>query len=173
MSRTFLFVALSAIVAGSARAQAASRPRPDTSWLSSRINGQALIRVSGSWGTRDLVQPRLSGSSFSYAAMEPDSSAAPMMLDSIVRIQVRGNSAGTGALIGAGIGFVGGLVSMIALTSALCSDGLGCSNEGGGTAMVTLRTTFGGALLGALIGSQTKKWVTIYPEDARAGSGLP
>ena len=173
MSRTFLAIALGATVAGSAAGQAAPHPRPDTSWLSSRINGAALIRVSGSWGTRYLVQPQLSGRSFAYAAIEPDSLTAPLMLDSIERIQVRGNAAGKGALIGAGIGFVGGLASMTAMTSALCHDGLGCSNEGGGTAMVTLATTVGGALLGALIGSVTKRWVTVYPEDTRAGSGLP
>lgn len=168
MSHTFLSTALAVVIAGSLHAQADSG-----SDLSSRINGQALIRVSGQWGTRYLVRPHLSGRTLAFAAMDPpDSAAAPLLLDSVDRIQVRGNAAGTGVLIGAGIGLVGGLATGIGLTSSLCNDGLGCSNAGGGTAFIALVSTAGGALLGALIGSASKRWQTIYPNDQQS-SGLP
>jgi hypothetical protein len=167
MSRTFVSTVLAVVIAGSLHAQADTSPD-----LSSRINGQALIRVSGRWGTRYLVGPHLSGRSLAFEAMEPpDSAAAHLMLDSVDRIQVRGNAAGSGALIGAGIGLLGGLATGIGLTSSLCNDGLGCSNAGGGTAVIALVSTAGGALLGALIGSASKRWKTIYPDEEP--SGLP
>ncbi len=168
MSHKFLAAVLTAVLAGSLQAQA------DTSSdLSSRINGAALIRVSGRWGTRYLVGPHLSGGTFTYAAMEPADSLAPLSLNGVDRIQVRGSATGTGAAIGAGIGLVGGLAAGIGLTSSLCNDGLGCRNAGGGTAFIALASTLGGALLGALIGSGSKKWVTIYRSEGQQDSGLP
>ena len=168
MSHTFLSTVLAVVIAGSLHAQTDS-----SSDLSSRINGQALIRVGGQWGTRYLVHPHLSGRSLAFEAMEPpDSVATQLVLDGVDRIQVRRNAAGTGALIGAGIGLMGGLATGIGLTSTLCNDGLGCSNAGGGTAFIALVSTAGGALLGALIGSASKRWQTIYPSDPQP-SGLP
>jgi hypothetical protein len=168
MSHTFVSTVLAVVIAGSLHAQA--DPSPD---LSSRINGQALIRVSGRWGTRYLVGPHLSGRSLAFETMEPpDSATTQLTLDGIDRIQVRGNAAGTGALIGAGIGLVGGLATGIGLTSSLCSDG-GCGDTGGGTAFLAIVSTFGGALLGALIGSASKRWHTIYPNEQQSSSGLP
>lgn len=153
---------------------AAARAQTSDTWLSDRINGAALIRVSGRWGTRYLVQPHFSGGALTFAQIEPpDSVPTPLRLDGVERIQVRGSAAGTGALIGAGIGFAGGLAAGIGLTSALCNDGLGCSNEGGGTALVVLVSTAGGALLGALIGSVSRKWETIYSSKPDQPSGLP
>lgn len=175
MSRALLSALLGAILAGSAHAQAvAPQGGADTSsWLSSRINGQAIIRVSGQWGTRYLAQPHLSGRSLTFAFAEPpDSGARPLLLDGVERIQVRGNAAGTGAVIGAGIGLAGGLALGIGLSAALCSGGL-CSNSGGGTALIALGSTAGGALLGALIGSAARKWVTIYRSEAPQDGGMP
>lgn len=172
MSQTFLSAVLAVVIAGSLHAQADTNPD-----FSSRINGQALIRVSGRWGTRNLVAPHLSGRTLAFEATDPPDSAAaphaPLMLDSVDRIQVRGNAAGTGALIGAGIGLAGGLAMGIGLTSSLCNDGLGCSNAGGGTAFIALASTAGGALLGALIGAASKRWETIYSSDGQQPSGLP
>ena len=169
MSHTFLSAVLAVVIAGSLHAQADTSPD-----LSSRINGQALIRVSGRWGTRYLVGPHLSGRTLAFETMEPpDSAAAPLMLDGVDRIQVRGNAAGTGALIGAGIGLVGGLAMGIGLTSSLCNDGLGCGNAGGGTAFFAVASTIGGALLGSLIGAASKRWKTIYSSDGQQPSGLP
>ena len=153
-------------------AVAAPAQAPD-SMLSTRINGQALIRVSGRWGTRYLVQPRLAGGTFTYAALEPaDSLGSPLRLDGVDRIQVRGNAVGTGALIGAGVGLMGGLAMGIGVTSSLCSDG-GCSNASGGTIEVALVSTVGGALLGALIGSVAKQWRTVYSTGPQEPRGLP
>ena len=79
----------------------------------------------------------------------------------MTRIQVRGGASGPGALVGAGIGFAGGLAAGAALSSSLCSDG-GCSNAGGGTAVIALGATVAGALVGALIGAPLRKWHTVY-----------
>jgi len=169
MSHTFLTAVLTVVIAGSLHAQADT-----TSELSSRINGQALIRVGGRWGIRYLVGPHLSGRSLAFETMNPpDSVATSLTLDGVERIQVRGSATGKGAAIGAAIGLVGGLAAGIGLTSSLCNDGLGCSNAGGGTVFVALVSTAGGALLGALIGSASKRWETIYPSDGQQGSGLP
>jgi len=61
----------------------------------------------------------------------------------------------------AGIGLAGGLAVGLGLSGSLCEGG-GCSNEGGGTAVVALGSTLAGALLGALIGAPLKKWHTVY-----------
>ena len=168
MLRKILLLALVPIASGSlARGQGAVREADSlqTVWLGSRINGQALIRVRGSWGTTYLVEPHISGQTLTFAEAEPaaiSSFPAPLRLDAIDRIQVRGNAAGTGALIGACIGLAGGLAAGIGLTASLCNDGLGCSNAGGGTALLAVASTAGGALIGALVGATIKKWRTVY-----------
>src|SRR5207247_6700693 len=82
-------------------------------------------------------------------------------LSDVTRIQVRGGASGTGALVGAGGGFAGGLAAGVGLSSSLCSDG-GCSNAGGGTAVIALGATAAGALVGALIGAPLRRWPTVY-----------
>lgn len=165
-------MSLRCLVGLSLVAAAAGAQTPEST-LSTRINGQALIRVSGRWGSRLLVQPRLSGGALTYAATEPaDSLASPLRLDSVERIQVRGSAAGTGALIGAIGGLVGGMALSIGVTSTLCNDG-GCSNQAGGTAGIAIVSTMGGALLGALIGSVSRKWQTIYSTNPDEQRGLP
>ena len=76
----------------------------------------------------------------------------------------QGRSAGTGALIGAGIGAlaVGGFG--VFLVEALCDTGDGCHGDrlpaalyGGAIGGA------GGGLVGAAIGALVKRWVRIYP----------
>jgi hypothetical protein len=164
-------LALAVVVTTATLAAGAQTPGPtndslDNAWLRSQINGQALIRVRGVWGSADLSRPQLAGRTLSYGrttSLGTTSLALPhsLALDSVDRIQVRGNASGTGAMVGGGIGLLGGLAASIGLSAALC-DG-GCSNQGSGIAIVTLGSTLGGALIGALIGSTIKKWKTIYP----------
>ena len=52
-------------------------------------------------------------------------------------------------------------VTRIHVSSSLCSDG-GCSNAGGGTAVIAIGATAAGALVGALIGAPLRKWHTVY-----------
>jgi hypothetical protein len=137
--------------------------------LGSSINGRALIRVRGDWGTADLARPRLVGRELDYAtASSPTRSLIalprPFPLDTIQRIQVPGNAAGTGAMVGASVGLLGGLALGIGLTESLCNGGSGCSNAGGGAATIALAATLGGAVLGAVIGSTMRKWKTIYKD---------
>lgn len=146
--------------------------------LGSAINGRALIRVRGAWGTADLARPRLVGRQIEYAeASSPARSVIalphPFPLDTIQGIQIPGNAAGTGAMVGAGVGFLGGLAMAIGLTASLCNDGLGCSNKGGATATIALASTLGGALLGAGIGSTMRKWKTIYGDGSVREAGSP
>src|SRR3989442_3381868 len=82
-------------------------------------------------------------------------------MSDVRRIQGQGGGSGTGALVGAGGGFAGGLAAGLGLSSSLCSDG-GCSNAGGGTAVIAIGATAAGALVGALIGAPLRKWHTVY-----------
>ena len=171
------FVTTTATLAARAQTPGETSDSLDNVWLRSQINGQALIRVRGVWGSFDLDRPQLDGRTLSYAETAPrgvSSLALPrsLSLDSIDRIQVPGNAAGKGAAVGAGIGLLAGLVMSAGLSASLCSDG-GCSSQGSGTAIVTLGSTAGGALLGALIGGTVKKWKTIYRDRAPSGAGSP
>jgi hypothetical protein len=125
--------------------------------LQGLIASQDSVRVRG--GSGEVVIPG--------PTMTPDSLLAgtplgPRVgLSDVTRIQVRGGASGTGALVGAGVGFAGGLAAGVGLSSSLCSDG-GCSNEAGGTAVIALGSTLAGALVGALIGAPLRKWHTVY-----------
>ena len=128
-------------------------------WLAQTVNGRALIRVSGRWGTAHLSAPRLAGDTLTFAAADP-AVARPLSLDAVDRIQVRGHAAGSGALVGAGVGLVAGIVFDATAVRTFC-DG-GCSNETGGSIVIAAASTAAGALLGALIGAAIPKWHTVY-----------
>jgi len=121
------------------------------------IASQDSVRVRGSSGEVVILRP----------TMTPDSLLAGTTLgprvglSDVTRIQVRSGASGTGALVGAGVGFAGGVAAGVGLSSSLCSDG-GCSNAGGGTAVIALGATAAGALVGALIGAPLRKWHTVY-----------
>jgi hypothetical protein len=167
--------AATALVPG-AQAQTTKLDSGAVAGLGSTINGRALIRVRGDWGTADLARPHLVGRQLDYAeASTPARSVIalprPFPLDTIRRIQVPGNAAGTGAMVGASVGLLGGLALGIGLTESLCNGGSGCSNAGGGAATITLAATLGGAVLGAVIGSTMRKWKTIYEAGSMREAG--
>jgi hypothetical protein len=125
--------------------------------LQGLVASQDSVRVRGSFGEVIVLRPTLTSDSLLAAT-----TMGPRVgLSDVTRIQVRGGASGTGALVGAGVGFAGGLAAGLGLSSSLCSDG-GCSNEGGGTAVIALGSTVAGALVGALIGAQLRKWHTVY-----------
>ena len=138
---------------------AAARAQESDTWLSKQINGRALVRVSGQWGTRYLVKPRVADQWLTFSTMEPhDSTVTRLRVNSVYRIDVQGNSAGLGALVGAGIGLAGG----VGLAAALCGSG-----ECGPEAVVLVvglgvAGSAGGALAGALVGLAFPRWRTVY-----------
>lgn len=91
-------------------------------------------------------------------------SAAPMPFTTIEEMWKRGRAAGTGALIGAGIGAaaVGGFG--VFLASALCDTGDGCRDDQIGVGLTGgVVGAVGGGLVGAIIGAAVTRWVRIYP----------
>ena len=129
--------------------------------LQALVASHDSVRLQGSFGEVVLRTPTLTTDSL---VAESDSSGTPgprLGLSDVTRIQVRGGAGGTGALVGAGVGLAGGLAAGLGLSASLCNDG-GCSNEGGGIAVIALGSTVAGALLGALIGTPLKQWHTVY-----------
>ena len=121
------------------------------------ITSQDSVRVRRSSGDVVILSPTMTPDSL-VAGTPPGPRVG---LSDVTRIQVRGGASGTGALVGAGVGFAGGLAAGLGLSSSLCSDG-GCSNAGGGTAVIAIGATAAGALVGALIGAPLRKWHTVY-----------
>jgi hypothetical protein len=125
--------------------------------LQGLIASQDSVRIRGSFGEVIVLRPTMTSDS-----LLAEGTMGPRVgLSDVTRIQVRGGASGTGALVGAGVGFAGGLAAGLGLSSSLCSDG-GCSNAGGGTAVIALGSTVAGALVGALIGAPLRKWHTVY-----------
>jgi hypothetical protein len=129
--------------------------------LRSRLSSRDSVRVHGAIGTVYLRRPTLTRDSLLGAIDHSGTPGVRVGLVDVTRIQVLGNASRTGTLIGAGVGFTGGLAAGLGLAASLCSDG-GCTNETGGVAVITVGSLFTGALLGALIGTQVKKWHTVY-----------
>ena len=129
--------------------------------LQASIASHDSVRVRGSFGEIVIGTPTLTADSLLAAADSRGTPGPRLGLSDVTRIQVRGGASGTGALVGAGIGLAGGLAAGLGLSASLCEGG-GCSNQGGGTAVVALGSTLAGALLGALIGAPLKKWHTVY-----------
>ena len=161
-------VLLTALLA--AQPVVAQTPRSGSAWrldsstftrLRTRVSSQDSVRVHGNFGTAYLRQPTLTRDSLLGASVPSGTPRASLALVDVTRIQVRGNASGTGAIVGAGAGFAGGLALALGVAASLCSDG-GCTNEAGGVAVITAGSTVAGSLLGALVGTQFKKWHTAY-----------
>ena len=129
--------------------------------LQSLIASQDSVRVRGSLGEVVIRTPTLTTDSLLPAAADSGTPGPRLRLSDVTCIQVRGGASGTGALVGAGVGFAGGLAAGLGLSASLCND-VGCSNEGGGVALIALGSTVAGTLIGALIGAPLRKWHTVY-----------
>jgi hypothetical protein len=126
-----------------------------------RLSSRDSVRVHGALGTVYVRKPTLTNDSL-LGAIDRSGTPGPRLgLVDVTRIQVLGNASRTGTLVGAGVGFVGGLAAGVGLTAALCNDG-GCTNATGGVAVIAVGSSFAGALLGALIGTQFHRWHTAY-----------
>jgi hypothetical protein len=130
--------------------------------LQTRLASRDIVRVRGTFGQVIVRRPALTTDSL-LAPTDISGMPGPRLgLRDVTSIQVRGGASGTGAIVGAGVGFAGGLAFSVALIAGLCyeDEGGACNND---TALViTLGSTAAGALLGALIGAPLKKWHTVY-----------
>ena len=134
---------------------------PDFAELQARVSSQDSVRVHAALGTVYLRKPILTSDSLLGTIDRSGTPGARLGLVDVRRIQVLGKASGTGSLVGAGVGFAGGLAAGLGLAAALCDDG-GCTNRTGGVVVIAVGSTFAGALLGALIGTQVNKWHTAY-----------
>lgn len=129
--------------------------------LRAHLASQESVRVRGAFGEVVIRRPTLTTDSL-LPQTDTSATIGPRVgLRDVTSIQLRGGASGTGALVGAGVGFAGGLAAGVGLATSLCSGG-GCSNAGGGAAVITLGSTVAGALIGALIGAPIQKWHTVY-----------
>src|SRR5207247_10633900 len=90
--------------------------------LQGLIASQDSVRVRGSSGEVVILRPTMTRDSL-LAGTPP---VPRVGLSDVTRIQVRGGASGTGALVGAGVGFAGGLAAGVGLSWCLCGVG-GCS----------------------------------------------
>lgn len=122
----------------------------------SQVRSGQVVRIRTHHG--QLVQGQLFISSPSEANLQTTERKLPLSATSVDSLWIRGNRAGTGAIIGAVV--LG--VPSIGLWKALCdlgNDGNGC--QGGDIAAVaalSALTAGVGAGIGALIGSASPRW---------------
>ena len=142
-------------------------PQPDSalaglSQLQDRVSGRREIRVRTAAGDYDVLSHPTLASQGVLRFSPEDSGTDSLSLSDISEIQVRGNAACTGAIVGAAI--FGGifLTGGIAMTSDPWFDA--------GPKEVLALTLTGaalGALPGALIGAAVGKWKTVYRSEPR------
>jgi hypothetical protein len=135
-----------------------------------QINAATRAQLRLRSGARGVVhQPAATASTVAFASAEfltPGGNRAtadsPLPVGEIERIQVAiGNAALGGAKIGAGIG------AGLALVAALVTAGEDFVSLTPAEAAVSIVVTAGfGGLVGALIGSGSTRWQTVYPAAA-------
>ena len=134
--------------------------------LQGRVNAQDRVRIRTRSGQSLIItRPYLTANQLATPT------TSPVDVQYLEAIQVRGSSAGRGAMVGAGIGFVPGFVAGVAL-AGFCIDfsGSGCGPGPDGDervgvgAMAGAATAAFGALLGAAIGA-IPRWKTVYRRE--------
>lgn len=133
-----------------------------TADLAEQIRGQARIRVRlVDYKDLELFEPRLVDKSLQFTRFEPGGqpqwshdSTQVLPLVEVMRIQVRKNAAGKGAVIGL---LVGG-----ATMAAVNSAGSPPQWDHSETPLFAILGGGLGAVVGALIGAQFHSWTTIY-----------
>jgi len=156
------------------RAQATSPPFQD------QINAAVKIRVLGVWGRADLTEPKLSADTIRYARSRIHASFStpsalplplsltlpqPLFLGDVTEVQVpAGNDAGHGAVAGGLL--LGGLMLVATVATSSCDSCIASGTSAGDVIGATLVAGAIGAGIGALIGSTSTRWKTVY----RAGA---
>jgi hypothetical protein len=135
-----------------------------------QINAASRLRVhlrTGSWAS--LHGAKADSSSFSYRHGEFLNSGgtwvnlpSPLLLKQVDQIQVaRGSHAGSGAKIG------GGIMAGLTLLAIVGCEGSICEPSSGEALAALVGWTALGSGLGALIGSGSPRWETVYSAQAR------
>lgn len=158
--------------------RAAARQR-----LEDRINSQERIRVLTAWGQAELYQPLLSSEALNYGhgrLLGPTGPGSPegertlpegfpraLQLSEVSEIQVRSAATKRGLLIGSVAFGALGLALGVSMTEE-CEGFLDlfCGLDAGDVVIVTAGTALVGGMVGALIGSVSKRWKTVYRAPA-------
>ncbi len=141
--------------------------------LAERLTGEKRARVVTQWGPFDLIDPRLEGAAaigyrraWQYGLYDPPAGfPTPLPLVEITAVQVRQRATDAGALMGgAAVGAMGLLAGLTYMRSCTTSLDLhtGCGFAPADVAQMTLVAGATGAALGALYGSQFRRWKTVY-----------
>ena len=156
------------------RAQTTSAP------FQVQINAAAKIRVVGAWGRAELTEPKVSLDSIRYTRSEVLASVAtpnalplplsltlpqPLSLADVTEVQVpAGHDTGHGAVAGGLL--LGGLMLVAAVATSSCNS---CITGGTSAGDVIRGTVVAGAIgagIGALVGSTSTRWKTVYHAGA-------
>jgi hypothetical protein len=132
--------------------------------IAAKLKGKKRVRVLTAGGKIILHQPTILPEGISFNTETGGSgSSGTISWDEVLKLQVRRNGAGKGALIGgsigAGLGLLLGLASM-----RECSGWMDffCDADFGDVMLFTAISGAAGALQGALVGALTGRWGTIY-----------
>jgi Trk-type K+ transport system membrane component len=158
------------------RAQATSAPFQD------QINAAVKIRVVGAWGRAELAEPSVSAGTIRYSRARALTSFSapsalplslslilpqPLPLADVTEVQVpAGNDAVHGAVVGGLL--LGGLMLVAGVAASSCDACITSGASAGDVISVTLVAGAIGAGIGALLGSTSTRWKTVY--RARAAS---
>ena len=113
---------------------------------------------------RETIRGQFSGVSNEGVILARAGGSAPIPFTTIEEMWKQGRSAGTGALIGAGVGAIAVGGFGVFLAGALCETGDGCNDDKITVALFGAAIGgAGGGLIGAAVGALVKRWVRIYP----------
>jgi hypothetical protein len=158
---------LLAVVTGVGTVSAQTTPPFDTAALAAVIDSAPRIRVRLATGWAGLDSPRLQRDSLHFLVGStldrggrPVALLSPLALGDVREIRIpAGHRTGKGAALGAGIG--AGLGLVVAVGAASEPQCLGCPTAGEGFLAVPIVALLG-AGVGALIGSASTHWLTVY-----------
>ncbi|PYP20842.1 MAG: hypothetical protein DMD53_09770 [Gemmatimonadetes bacterium] len=141
-----------------------------------QINAAVKIRAVGAWGRAELTEPRVDADTIRYSRARVLASFStpsalpqprglvlpqPLPLEDLTEIQVpSGNDAAHGAVAG---GLLLGLIGLVAgVATSSCDSCLGRGASAGNVIGVALIGGAIGAGIGALLGSTSTRWMTVY-----------
>ena len=143
-----------------------------TTPIARKINAQDRLRVRGAWGQSVLAGPRFADGFVHYDSLVIAGTSGmvadtprPIPWSDVEQVETPGNACGTGALVGACIGFAAGaFLGVAAASGGFGAEPADASGGEGAVAVLgggTLVAVFG-AGVGALIGLAIPKWHTAY-----------
>ena len=145
-----------------------------------RLTSESTVRLTGEFGRFTGKLDRWAPDSLAGFDTDPDwAGAAPARAvhwSEVSRVDVRANNVGRGATVGAASGALLGLVIAASAQSVSSPFTTANGSSDGSVTLTYLGAATGGALigagLGALIGSVSHRWVSLYERPAASG-GAP